>query len=112
MPTVSILTPIKGQNAENLVTLCPKNVFSLKPKKKKQPAEAIVTDQESCSMCRACVSAPEIEGQVFLGKEQGNYLLTIESIGALKPIDIFLRSIELIQRKCEFYRNCFANISE
>lgn len=102
MPVVRLNVKIAGEDAEMLEELCPKNVFKCNKKKVLE-----VVDQDNCSMCRACVTHPDLEDKVFLGKERMNYLLTIESVGVLSPIDIFSDALQILKEKCEFYEEYF-----
>ena len=105
---VQIRTPIVGKAASNLQELCPKNVFSVLTNKKNK--ELAVEREDQCSMCRACVSHPDLEGKVFLGKERKNFYLTIETVGVVRPIDIFIRAMDVLRQKCEFYEAFFKTV--
>jgi DNA-directed RNA polymerase I and III subunit RPAC1 len=109
LPVVKIQQEIKGKIATDMQELCPKNVFGVSKNKRKENVLE-VRNEKDCSMCRACVSHPDLEGKIFLGKERMNYELTIESVGVLEPLDIFIRSLEILKNKCEYYESYFKNL--
>lgn len=109
LPVIRIQEEIKGKMAADLKELCPKGVFNLEKNKKKETI-LVVKNPEDCSMCRACVSHPDLEGKIFLGKERMNYEMTIESVGVLHPLDILTKSLEVLKNKSEYYESYFKNL--
>lgn len=107
LPVVTIQEPITGKDARDVESLCPKNVFQVSKDGKKTLQ---VKREKDCSMCRACVSHPELEGKIFLGKERMNYEMTIESVGVLQPVEILAKSLEILKSKCEYYESFFKNL--
>jgi DNA-directed RNA polymerase I and III subunit RPAC1 len=106
LPVVKIQEPIKGADANEVKKLCPKNVFDVR----KNDKTLIVKNEKDCSMCRACVSHPDLQGKIFLGKERLNYEMTIESLGVIEPVDILAKSIDILKIKCEYYESFFKNL--
>lgn len=107
LPVVRLQQPIVGAEARDLAELCPKQVFEVR---KGGSGTLEVRREEECSMCRACVSHPELEGKVFLGKERRHYEMTIESVGVLQPVDILAKALEIVKSKCEYYEAFFKNL--
>lgn len=102
LPVVRLKEEIKNQEAEKLKSICPMGVFDLEDLGK-AGKKLVVKNQSNCSTCRACISDPQNEEKIELLKELNHYEFTIESIGVIPPLDIFLKALDVIQEKATTY---------
>ncbi len=78
---------------EDVIRLCPKNIFSLKDGKIK------VSSEENCDLCGACSEFCLKDGNEdgVIIEDTSNLKIYIESFGQLEPADIFTKSIEILK---------------
>ena len=88
-PEIKINKPSAAQEA---ASVCPKNVF------KKEQNKISVQNLEACNLCMACV---ETCGKdiVEVSSKKDDFLLFIESWGQLKPEELMLKAITIIDNK-------------
>lgn len=98
-PSISFKTPIKGQDARELVDICPQGVFGVTKKKE----EISIEDIYSCTMCRECLRSDKFNDAIELGKEKKKYIFTVESVGVIRPEKLFLEAIQIIKEKIAHY---------
>ena len=101
MPTISFKRPIEGEDAKELVSICPQGVFGIKKTKKKEEIE--IENLYNCTMCRECIRSDKFNDAVELGKERKRYIFTIESVGVLRPEKLFEDALQIIKTKSEHY---------
>lgn len=83
-------------NCGKCVELCPKNVFELRDSK------LVVLEEKvfDCTLCRLCeASCPK--GAIRVGYLQDEFILTIESTGALSPKRILLEAVKVLNSKLD-----------
>lgn len=111
MPSISFRKPVEGEDAKELVALCPAGVFGLKKNKKKEEV-ADVEDAYSCTMCRECIRSDKFNEVVELGKQRKQYIFTIESVGVIPPEKLFTSAIHIIRAKSQHYLNHLKNLKK
>lgn len=86
-PKIKILKTKKG-----LDDICPRNVFE----------KGNVKNLLNCNLCKACVSAfPE---SVKVTASDDNILLTVESWGQLKAVDVYNTALESLSKELETFK--------
>lgn len=101
LPSIGFNGPIEGEDAAELVGLCPQGVFKLKKSGKKQVID--IEDVKACTMCRECIRGDKFNGLIELGKEKKRYIFTVESVGVVPPERLFLQSLEILKGKVAHY---------
>lgn len=82
--------------------LCPVDVFDVK--KTKNKSSLIVKNPDKCTFCRACINDEELGDKILLAKQRENYKFTIESVGAIEPVDLMKRAIKKLLEKVKYYK--------
>ena len=77
------------------------DVFSTRKKKGVEVLE--VEDAWKCTMCRECIRPEKFRSKINLGKERQVYKFHVESVGVLKPEEIFLKAMRVLKEKCDHY---------
>ena len=110
---------VKGKLAEELVKMCPKNVFDIEDLEGESSVR--VSRPHDCSMCRECIREPEWSERVKLRRERQCYIcrhrccvelpdpvadfgiaiVSIESTGVYKPEDLFVEALDILISKCD-----------
>lgn len=101
MPTIDILSPITGQDAEKFVKCFPPGVAGIT-----SSGEAEVVDPRKDTVSREVLRHSEFEGKVRLGRDRGHFIFNVESTGAMSPEEIFFKSVRILRNKAEYLRNC------
>ena len=83
----------KSGNSSEYAERCPKDVFLFKDKKLK--AERVL----ECNMCLQCVDLSK--GAIKIEANENEYLFKVETTCGLKPEEIFLKSIEILNGKLD-----------
>ena len=68
LPSVSLKTTIKGENAERIKSLCPMKVFDVE-----DSGKLFVKNQSNCSMCRECIRDESNSSDIILEKFKNQY---------------------------------------
>ncbi len=82
--------------------LCPVQVFDIEDSKNIQKLK--VKNPEKCTFCRACINDEKLGDKIKLAKERGNYRFTIESIGAIDPMALFTKALDILIGKSQKYK--------
>lgn len=101
LPSITFKEPIEGEDARELVSICPTGVFGIKKNKKKEEAE--IEDIYKCTMCRECIRPDKFNEKIVLGKERKRYIFTIESVGVIRPEKLFLDALQVVKDKAHHY---------
>ncbi|KAK9451615.1 DNA-directed RNA polymerase [Limtongia smithiae] len=100
LPIIDILAgPITGELAKKFRACFPKGVIGINAK-----GEAYVKDARKDTVSREVLRHPEFEDRVRLGRQRDHFIFSVESTGAMTPDDIFLKSIQLLRKKCQILR--------
>lgn len=90
---------IKGDDAVELMNLCPMKVFDVKNDK------LIVKSIRNCTTCRGCTRNQKHQELINLGKESGHYEFHVESVGIYKVETIFTKALKVLKDKCAMWKN-------
>lgn len=101
MPNIKFREPIEGEDARELVAICPMGVYGIKKTKKKEEVE--IENIYACTMCRECIRPDKFNEKIELGKERKRYIFTIESVGVIRPEKLFLDALEIVKEKASHY---------
>ncbi|KAK9459152.1 DNA-directed RNA polymerase [Lipomyces oligophaga] len=100
LPTIDITgDPITGELAQKFRSCFPKGVVGINNK-----GEAYIKDARRDTVSREVLRHPEFANRVKLGRQRDHFIYTVESTGAMTPDEIFLKSVQLLRRKCEVLR--------
>ena len=111
-PTIDILAPIVGADAEKFAGCFPKGVIGLEEvtradarKDKAYEAHvgakrAVVQDAFRDTVSRECLRHDEFKDKVKLGRIRDHFIFGVESTGQYPSDELFLKSVRLLQAKC------------
>ncbi len=91
-PEIEVLESCTG--CGDCVEACPKGIMKL------EDGRAVAVNQEACILCRACVQECE-ENAVQLRASDEKFIFTIESTGALPPLEVLRQACRCISKKAE-----------
>lgn len=103
LPTVKVVKPVCGEDAEEMTKLCPAGVFDIE--ETGQMRSLIVKNESSCVTCRACINQERLGECVELGKRANSYLFTVESVGVISPRRLFGKALDVLLEKAFYYSN-------
>ena len=109
LPIVRIKSPVMNKDAEEMVKLCPANVFEIEDLKKKEK-KLKVKDEKACVSCRACINHDRLGENFEILKAQNSYHFTVETVGVLSPERIFSEAIEILGNKAEQFQTVLSNL--
>jgi DNA-directed RNA polymerase I and III subunit RPAC1 len=123
LPTISILKPILGKDAEKFARCFPKGVIELETVTKKEAAKkgsgyeghegekkAVVKDAMKDTVSRECLRHEEFEGKVKLGRVRDHFIFSVESVGQWDSDELFLESVKILKGKCEVLKKSLTNM--
>jgi len=123
LPTISILKPILGPDAEKFARCFPKGVIGLETVTKKEAAKkgsgyeghegekkAVVKDAMKDTVSRECLRHEEFEGKVKLGRVRDHFIFSVESVGQWDSDELFLESVKILKGKCEVLKRSLTNM--
>ncbi|KAK9454888.1 DNA-directed RNA polymerase [Dipodascopsis uninucleata] len=100
LPTIDIIGPaITGDLALKFRDCFPKGVVDIN-----ENGEAYVKDARKDTVSREVLRHPEFEGRVKLGRRRDHFIFSVESTGAMTPDVIFIKSIQILKKKCQILR--------
>ncbi|KAK3335753.1 DNA-directed RNA polymerase [Cercophora scortea] len=113
MPTIDILQPILGADAEKFSKCFPRGVIGLEKVTRREAAQkgsgyeghegelkAVVKDPMRDTVSRECLRHAEFKDKVKLGRRRDHFIYSIESAGQWESDAIFLESIAHLKEKC------------
>ncbi|KAK9470288.1 DNA-directed RNA polymerase [Dipodascopsis tothii] len=101
LPTIDIVgAPITGELATKFKKCFPKGVVEINAQ-----GEAYVKDARKDTVSREVLRHPEFEGRVKLGRERNHFIFSIESTGAMAPDELFIKSVQILKKKCQILRD-------
>jgi len=83
----------KSGNSKEYAERCPKKVFSFKDRKLK------VVKPFDCNLCMTCVELSK--GAITVEADEKNFLFKLETVCGLKPREIVLKSMEILNDKLD-----------
>jgi DNA-directed RNA polymerase I and III subunit RPAC1 len=117
LPTIDILKPIVGADAEKFARCFPRNVISTVPitaedvqkdkslQGKEGQIYAVVENAFRDTVSRECLRHPEFKDKVKLGRVRDHFIFRVESTGQWESDEIFLESVRLLKGKAQRLRN-------
>lgn len=88
----------KCTGCKECVEACPKDLLEVKRK------EVTLTDPLECTLCDLCTNACAYDSLEMVHKE-GDFIFTLESTGAVKPLDIFRKATEILKNKTKDFQD-------
>ncbi|CAI5721924.1 unnamed protein product [Hyaloperonospora brassicae] len=110
MPQVELLEKVEGIDAKRLVGECQVGVFDIEDLS--GVPNAVVKDQRSCTMCRNCISEPRWNEKIRLGRQSDHFIFSIESVGMIKPEELLLEALGVLEEKCNIALESFTLADE
>jgi DNA-directed RNA polymerase I and III subunit RPAC1 len=114
LPTITILKPILGKDAEKFARCFPKGVIGFERVTKEEAStpgsgyeghegekKAIVSNTMKDTVSRECLRHEEFEGKVKLGRIRDHFIFSIESTGQWDSDELFMESIKVLKMKCQ-----------
>ncbi|RDL34734.1 putative DNA-directed RNA polymerase [Venustampulla echinocandica] len=114
LPTITILKPIIGKDAEKFQKCFPEGVIGLEAVTKKEASQegsgyeghdgemkAVVVDPMKDTVSRECLRHEEFKDKVKLGRVRDHFIFGIESVGQWDSDELFLESVKVLRTKCE-----------
>jgi DNA-directed RNA polymerase I and III subunit RPAC1 len=125
LPTITILKPILGKDAQKFKECFPEGVIELEPVTKEEAAKkgsgyeghegkmkAVVKDPMRDTVSRECLRHEKFEGKVKLGRIRDHFIFSIESVGQWESDELFLESVSVLRLKCKALKKSLANMSK
>ncbi|KAH8602555.1 DNA-directed RNA polymerase [Bisporella sp. PMI_857] len=129
LPTIDILRPIIGKDAEKFCKCFPKGVIGLEPITKKEALQAgsgyeghegkmkaVVLDPMKDTVSRECLRHDEFNKKgaekVRLGRVRDHFIFSVESVGQWKSDELFLESVAHLKAKATSLRAMMSTIRE
>ncbi|KAL1877352.1 hypothetical protein VTK73DRAFT_8725 [Phialemonium thermophilum] len=113
LPTIDIIKPIIGADAEKFASCFPHGVIGLEPVTREEAArkgsgyeghegemKAVVRDAMRDTVSRECLRHKEFEGKVKLGRKRDHFIFSIESTGQWDSDELFLEAVKTLKLKC------------
>jgi DNA-directed RNA polymerase I and III subunit RPAC1 len=123
LPTIDILKPILGRDAEKFARCFPRGVIGIERVTAEEAAQqgsgyegmegekkAVVRDTMKDTVSRECLRHEEFEGKVKLGRIRDHFIFSIESTGQWDSDELFLESIKVLKMKCERMKKHLVNM--
>ncbi|KFY31074.1 hypothetical protein V493_01438 [Pseudogymnoascus sp. VKM F-4281 (FW-2241)] len=117
LPTITILKPILGNDAEKFAKCFPKGVIGIEKVTKQEAStpgsgyeghagekKAVVKDTMKDTVSRECLRHEEFQGKVKLGRIRDHFIFSIESTGQWDSDELFLESVKTLKQKCVRFR--------
>ncbi|KAJ6646149.1 DNA-directed RNA polymerases I and III subunit RPAC1 [Pseudolycoriella hygida] len=96
LPDIQLTRKVVGDDAKRLQTCFSPNVIGIDDKERAYVKSA---RYDMCS--RNVYRHPALADAVKIGRIRDHFVFTIESVGAMKPEDIFVESVKLLKEKCQ-----------
>ncbi|XP_044746415.1 DNA-directed RNA polymerases I and III subunit RPAC1 [Coccinella septempunctata] len=98
LPEIKIIKEVSGEAAERLQKCFAPGVIEVKKEEGKNIA--VVKDARYDTGSRNVLKFPDLKDSVVINRVEDHMIFTIESVGALKPDDIFRESVKYLKDKC------------
>jgi len=104
LPNITIPSAITHEDAINLKSLCPMNVFDIEDIR--GVPTATVARPRDCTMCRECIRKEGMAEKVHLKRVADHFLFHVESTGVMPPEEIVREAISVLKDKAiKFYNH-------
>lgn len=99
MPEIELLKDVTGDNAKLIQKCFSPGVIGIDADTDK--AYVIDARYDTCS--RNVFRYPQLENTVRMSRIRNHFIFTIESVGALRPEEIFIESVKNLRKKCQMF---------
>lgn len=122
LPTIKILEPIIGGDAEKFASCFPEGVIELEmiskeeaksdPRLKGQAGnlKAVVRDTMQDTVSRECLRHDEFKDKVKLGRQRDHFIFSIESTGQWDSDELFLEAVKGLKTKAKKFETQVMNM--
>lgn len=123
LPTIDIVRPIIGKDAEKFARCFPRGVIGLETVTAEEASrqgsgyegqlgrkKAVVRDTFRDTVSRECLRHEEFQGKVKLGRVRDHFIFSVESTGQFDADDLFVESVRVLKAKCERLKRGLANM--
>jgi len=103
LPDIRFGSPVTGETAQELKSMCPMNVFDIEDIG--GVATATAARPRNCTMCRECIRKEDWSdgSRVRLHRKSDHFIFSVESTGAMEPEEIVRRAITVLKNKAQFF---------
>jgi DNA-directed RNA polymerases I and III subunit RPAC1 len=110
LPTITIMKPIVGMDAEKFQKCFPSGVIGLEVVTEEDGSgyeehvglnKVVVRNAMKDTVSRECLRHEEFEGKVKLGRVRDHFIFSVQSTGQWDSDELFLESIKVLRSKCE-----------
>ena len=115
LPAIDFLQPVVGDDARELVAMCPMKVFDIEDIAKvggkkggkgavdseHEDVTAVVARPRDCTMCRECIRKEGWAERVRLRRKSDHFIFTVESTGCLAPGVIVREALGILKAKSD-----------
>ncbi|XP_046659018.1 DNA-directed RNA polymerases I and III subunit RPAC1-like [Homalodisca vitripennis] len=110
LPTIHLTREVEGDLAVRLQSCFSPGVIKLVENDQgKKVAEVDNARYDTCS--RNVFRFTDLKDTVVLGRAKDHFIFTIESVGALKPDELFLESVKVLKNKCRAFLQQINNVN-
>jgi len=99
LPEITFKEDITGEDAEELVNLCPMKVFDIEDLGK-GAKRAVVARPRNCTVCRECIRPAKYTEKIRLARVKNHFIFSVESTGILPPRVLFQEAVKELMEKC------------
>eukprot|EP01114_Cavostelium_apophysatum_P015220 TRINITY_DN4104_c0_g1_i1.p1 TRINITY_DN4104_c0_g1~~TRINITY_DN4104_c0_g1_i1.p1 ORF type:complete len:353 (-),score=94.65 TRINITY_DN4104_c0_g1_i1:485-1543(-) len=99
LPEITFMKPVVGNDAEELVKICPMNVFDIEDIGGEKVAK--VARPRNCTMCRECIRPVKYQDKIRLSRVKNHFIFSVESTGAYDAGVLFEEAIKVLIEKIE-----------
>ncbi|KAI1333174.1 DNA-directed RNA polymerase [Xylariaceae sp. FL0255] len=123
MPTISILSPILGDDARKFANCFMPGVIGLEKVTRKESntqgsgyegaegkVKAVVKDPMRDTVSREVLRHAEFDGKVKLGRRKDHFIFSIESTGQWDSDELFMEAVKTLKKKCQVLRPQVTNM--
>lgn len=123
MPTVKILSPILGADAQKFAKCFAPGVIGLEKVTKKEAStkgsgyeghegelKAVVKDPMRDTVSREALRHDEFKGKVKLGRRKDHFIFSVESTGQWDSDELFIEAVKTLKKKCGVLRPQVTNM--
>lgn len=95
LPEITINRDVRGNDAKLLQSCFSPGVIGID-----ENGQAFVKDARYDTCSRNVYRYPHLKDAVQMSRIRNHFIFTIESVGALRPEDIFIEAVKSLKKKC------------
>jgi DNA-directed RNA polymerase I and III subunit RPAC1 len=103
VPDIKFKEDITGEDAVELVNICPMGVYDIEDLGSRKGKRAYVKDARRCTTCRECIRPDKFKDKVDLGKLKDRFEFHVESVGIYRPQDIVIEALKKLKEKAHYW---------